>query len=214
MNAPRSIAAACAVVGAAAVGIAPNAAAHPSYLTAWTTRYPTSTLPARMQAATGNQCNVCHHPTSTSNQGNCYKNDIRDAVNGGMTTAAAIAAVESLDSDGDGVSNRNEILAPRVGEPGQIGYNPGLKGPTGTDPCGSNPNTAVSNQVETPPAACYANCDNSTAAPILNVNDFICFQQKFAGGDSYANCDNSTAAPVLNVNDFICFQQKFASGCP
>ena len=63
-------------------------------------------------------------------------------------------------------------------------------------------------------AACYANCDNSTASPILNVNDFICFQAKFAGGDSYANCDNSTSAPVLNINDFICFQSKFAAGCP
>ena len=62
--------------------------------------------------------------------------------------------------------------------------------------------------------ACYANCDGSTSSPVLNVNDFICFQTKFAAGDSYANCDNSTAAPVLNINDFICFQQKFAAGCP
>jgi DNA-binding beta-propeller fold protein YncE len=30
----------------------------------------------------------------------------------------------------------------------------------------------------------------------------------------YANCDNSTMPPILNVNDFICFQQKFAAGCP
>ena len=60
---------------------------------------------------------------------------------------------------------------------------------------------------------CYANCDGSTTAPVLNVNDFICFQQKFAAGDPVANCDRSTAAPVLNVNDFICFQQKFAAGC-
>ena len=60
---------------------------------------------------------------------------------------------------------------------------------------------------------CYANCDNSTTVPFLNVNDFICFQTKFAAGDTYANCDNSTTAPVLNVNDFICFQTKFAAGC-
>ena len=64
-----------------------------------------------------------------------------------------------------------------------------------------------------PAASCYANCDNSTSVPFLNVNDFICFQTKFAAGDSYANCDNSTSAPVLNVNDFICFQTKFAAGC-
>jgi agmatine deiminase len=61
---------------------------------------------------------------------------------------------------------------------------------------------------------CYANCDNSTAAPVLNVGDFTCFLQRFAAGESYANCDNSTAAPVLNVGDFTCFLQAFAAGCP
>jgi hypothetical protein len=61
---------------------------------------------------------------------------------------------------------------------------------------------------------CYANCDNSTAAPILNIADFVCFQQKFAAGDPYANCDGSTAPPVLNIADFVCFQQHFAAGCP
>jgi hypothetical protein len=63
-------------------------------------------------------------------------------------------------------------------------------------------------------AACYANCDGSTGAPVLNVNDFVCFQGRFAAGDTYANCDGSTAPPVLNVNDFICFQSRFAAGCP
>src|SRR5690606_18578892 len=43
---------------------------------------------------------------------------------------------------------------------------------------------------------CYANCDGSTTAPVLNVNDFICFQAAFAAGDPYANCDGSTQAPV------------------
>jgi hypothetical protein len=62
--------------------------------------------------------------------------------------------------------------------------------------------------------ACYANCDASTAPPVLNVNDFLCFQSRFAAGDSYANCDQSTTAPVLNVNDFLCFQAAFAAGCP
>jgi hypothetical protein len=62
--------------------------------------------------------------------------------------------------------------------------------------------------------ACYANCDGSTAAPVLNVSDFICFQQRFAAGDPWANCDGSTAPPVLNVSDYICFQQAFAAGCP
>jgi hypothetical protein len=61
---------------------------------------------------------------------------------------------------------------------------------------------------------CYANCDGSSIPPVLNVNDFICFQAKFAAGDTYANCDAGTTPPVLNVNDFICFQARFAAGCP
>jgi hypothetical protein len=57
---------------------------------------------------------------------------------------------------------------------------------------------------------CYANCDGSTNPPVLNVNDFICFQNRFAASESYADCDQNTS---LNVNDFICFQNRFASGC-
>ncbi len=52
-----------------------------------------------------------------------------------------------------------------------------------------------------PVQGCYANCDGSTAEPILNVNDFVCFLDRFGAGDSYANCDGSTVPPVLNVND-------------
>ncbi len=63
-------------------------------------------------------------------------------------------------------------------------------------------------------AACYANCDASTAAPALNVLDFACFLNKFAAGDAAANCDGSTTAPVLNVLDFTCFLNAFAHGCP
>jgi hypothetical protein len=60
---------------------------------------------------------------------------------------------------------------------------------------------------------CYANCDASTAFPILNVADFTCFLHRFATGDAYANCDGSTAPPTLNVADFVCFLQRFAVGC-
>jgi hypothetical protein len=58
---------------------------------------------------------------------------------------------------------------------------------------------------------CYANCDCSTAPPALNVNDFICFQSRFAAADPYADCDQNSS---LNVNDFVCFQAQFAAGCP
>lgn len=72
----------------------------------------------------------------------------------------------------------------------------------------------IINAAATLAADCYANCDASTEPPVLNVNDFLCFQNLFAAGDPRANCDLSTAPPVLNVNDFVCFQQRFVSGCP
>jgi hypothetical protein len=79
---------------------------------------------------------------------------------------------------------------------------------------GGNGGAIVVRFTFTPPGAvCYANCDGSTIAPMLNVLDFNCFLNKFAAGDPYANCDGSTTAPVLNVLDFNCFLNKFAAGC-
>ncbi len=66
---------------------------------------------------------------------------------------------------------------------------------------------------DAPPPPCYANCDGSSIAPVLNVNDFSCFLNKFAAHDPSANCDGSTIPPVLNINDFACFLNKFAAGC-
>ena len=62
-------------------------------------------------------------------------------------------------------------------------------------------------------STCYANCDHSTSNPCLNVGDFGCFLNAFAGGQSYANCDGSTLNPVLTVADFGCFLNRFAAGC-
>jgi hypothetical protein len=82
---------------------------------------------------------------------------------------------------------------------------------------GSTGNVVGWDNIRIQPAAtgptCYANCDNSTTVPFLNVADFGCFLGKFAAGDAYANCDGSTIVPVLNVADFGCFLTKFAAGC-
>ncbi len=78
-----------------------------------------------------------------------------------------------------------------------------------TSACGTQASSAGTLTV-----GCYANCDGSTSAPVLNVGDFTCFLQRYAGNDPYANCDGSTAAPVLNVADFTCFLQAYAGGCP
>lgn len=58
---------------------------------------------------------------------------------------------------------------------------------------------------------CYANCDNSSASPALNINDFICFMNKFSRQDPYTDCNGDR---VINVPDFMCFINKFAAGCP
>ncbi len=61
--------------------------------------------------------------------------------------------------------------------------------------------------------ACYANCDNSTVAPVLNVADFTCFLTRYVAGDPRTNCDGG-GVPALNVQDFSCFLAKYAAGCP
>jgi len=68
--------------------------------------------------------------------------------------------------------------------------------------------------IDTDEPLCYANCDGSTEAPVLNVADFTCYLQSFTAGSWTANCDASTTPPVLNVADFTCFLQRFAAGCP
>jgi probable HAF family extracellular repeat protein len=78
---------------------------------------------------------------------------------------------------------------------------------------GLNPDGNGEGWIAVIPRECYANCDASTTPPILNIADFVCFQQRFAGGDSYANCDGSTAPPTLNIADFVCFMAQFAAGC-
>jgi len=42
-------------------------------------------------------------------------------------------------------------------------------------------------------AACYANCDSSSAPPVLNANDFQCFLNKFATHPTHT--PTATAVP-------------------
>jgi hypothetical protein len=198
------------VIASAGLAI-PRAEAYPPYLQAWQDKYPASTLPARMQATLGSACYVCHEPPNVSVEGTCYRLQLRDILYMSIEIEQALEMLDGVDSDGDGVPNGVEILTPRP--EGGVGYHPGLIGELGTSPCGPNPSNPITNSPETPPAACYANCDGSTAEPILNIADFTCFLTKFAAGDPYANCDGSTTAPTLNVADFTCFLTKFAAGC-
>lgn len=77
-------------------------------------------------------------------------------------------------------------------------------------PCGSVTTQSAMLTVH----GCYANCDGSTAPPIINIADYTCFLQKFMAGDPYANCDGSSTPPTLTILDFLCFQARVAAGCP
>jgi len=62
---------------------------------------------------------------------------------------------------------------------------------------------------------CYADCDSSSGLGVLDIFDFICFQDEFVSGTFYAcDCSRATGASVCDIFDFLCFQDRFVSGCP
>ena len=127
------------------------ALARDTYLIDWQNRYPTSTLPDRMAVLTGRDCNICHHPPSLNSPGNCYRDDLFDLLLAGRTITAAIDELDAVDSDGDGSPNGEEATMPHANLPGEIGYNMGLVGSLGSDPCATDPNATVTGVLETPP---------------------------------------------------------------
>jgi hypothetical protein len=65
------------------------------------------------------------------------------------------------------------------------------------------------------PTECYADCDTSTGPGVLDIFDFLCFQNRFDAGEPYAcDCDTSSGPGVCDIFDFLCFQNAFAAGCP
>lgn len=141
---------------------------RPSYQDAWANRYPTSTLPGRMATLTGSACNMCHQPPSFGTPGNCYKEDLNDLLGTGLSITEAIDNLDGTDSDADGYSNGQEAVTPRPD--GEVGYNMGLVGDLGTDPCADDPAEVVTGVPETPACAdndmdgvtdCDGDCDDS-----------------------------------------------------
>ncbi len=145
-----------------------TAFAHSSYVSLWTTRYPSSTLDERMTATFGQSCYVCHQPEGISVLGTCYLTDIKARLDAGRSISQALGDVDVMDSDGDGASNHDEILAVRTDLPGVIGYHPGRTGPLGVT-CGIGVGTTGVS--ETPPAPCPgdANHDGFTNGADLSV---------------------------------------------
>jgi Cytochrome c554 and c-prime len=63
--------------------------------------------------------------------------------------------------------------------------------------------------------ACYADRDQSTGRGVLDIFDFLAFQNLFVSNDPYAcDCDTSTGSGICDIFDFLCFQDAFVAGCP
>jgi hypothetical protein len=196
------------LIAVAGAGIAAFTAveseAIPDYFFAWRETYPDSTLPAQLSSLGLSQCFVCHHPNSFSDPGTCYRLDIRTRLQAGDTIEQALAAVEQLDSDNDGATNIQEILFARSDTPGQIGYHPGLAGPTGNDPCWK-PTQIVTNRNESP---CLADYNADGTADFFDYLDFVA-----AFSDSTPAADFNRDRTV-DFFDYLDFVSAFSAGCP
>ena len=72
----------------------------------------------------------------------------------------------------------------------------------------------INNAIELSPRLCYPDCDTSTGVGVLDIFDFLCFQNAFVTGECYADCDTSSGPGALDIFDFLCFQSAFVAGCP
>jgi hypothetical protein len=66
-------------------------------------------------------------------------------------------------------------------------------------------------RIEIIDAPCYPDCDTTSGAGVLDIFDFLCFQDAFVSMDPYANCDGNS---TFDIFDFLCFQDAFTTGCP
>ena len=112
MTPRRAVAAALILLFTSLFGVAqPNpepVAANGSVFGAFRAAYPNSSSPAA-------SCQLCHMKTTGGDGWNAYGWSIRQGIeDNNLEIAAAIAAIEALDADGNGSSNLDEINAGRL----------------------------------------------------------------------------------------------------
>lgn len=94
-------------------GVTNSASAEGKFYTNWTALYPTSQSGPNVVNGTGTSCQLCHVNQFGGKNYNGYGKKMRDLLNSGSSTNAAITGSESFDSDGDpfGLTNLLEIQA-------------------------------------------------------------------------------------------------------
>ena len=127
----------------------------------------------------------------------------------GLTINQALAAVETLDSDGDGIPNLEEILRPRTDLPGEIGYHAGLVGTRGFDPLLSL-TEPVSDQPETPLPACAGDANNDRVVNFADLSLVLAaFGLNRPGLPADVNRDDR-----VNFQDLSIVLSRFGTSCP
>lgn len=211
-----------AVVGA----VSTSASANPDYLAAFRGTYPTCTIPDELNIVSA-ACYTCHNSNAFFGDWNCYRRDLISRLRAGRSITEAIRDIETWDSDGDGTDNLTEILYPRPG--GLVGYNPGLVGPQGTDPCltlafddvpGST--LPVTGRLETPPPLTGACCIGGVCA-VTTPNACAGASRRFAGPGTSCNPTGNATTPcckadfnqsgVRGVEDIFSFLSVWFAGC-
>jgi hypothetical protein len=62
-------------------------------------------------------------------------------------------------------------------------------------------------RISATPETCYANCDGSTSAPVLNVNDFTCFLNLYAAADPAASVQVAGSSPGASTRSTCCWSR-------
>jgi V8-like Glu-specific endopeptidase len=130
------------------------------------------------------------------------------------TPTAAAALVGSLgagiaDCNGLGVTDNGDLWTINAGNEQLLRINAATGAATVVGATGGifGASSGISAVLTGGPQPCYANCDGTGG---LTGNDFQCFLNAYAAGQSYANCDGVGG---LTANDFSCFLNAYAAGC-
>ena len=123
--------------------------------------------------------------------------DLRLLPGSAAIDSGADPGPDSFDADGDG----------DAAEPLPIDLDGGPR--AHDDPGSPNTGEAVVDRgaYEFGGESCYADCN---ADGLLNILDFVCYQNRFTTGHPLADCD---ANGVLDMLDFMCYSDAFMGGC-
>ena len=122
-------------------------------------------------------------------------------------------------ADTTGGNSGSPVILESTGEVIGVHTHGGCTSSGGANSGTATQHTAWTNYRDNPrgvciPPQCYPDCDQTTGQGVLDIFDFLCFQNRFANGDPYAcDCDLTTGNNVCDIFDFLCFQNTFAGGC-